>query len=279
MKIGLALSGGGAKGAAHIGVIKAFEENGIKISMIGGTSSGSIVAALYAMGYDTKQILDLFEYFSKSIVEADPKYFIEKVKINKKISIEGIRSGENIEKAVMAAAEYKNLKWIKDLKMPIVIPAVDINKGKKYVFTNYEDLKEETYIHEAEIGKATRASSSFPALFAPFYYLGHQFLDGGILDNIPADEVKNMGADIVISIRFPNKEERGKNVYSILLRTWDVMFNRIAEESLKSSDYILDIDTGKTKVMSINKLKDCYDTGYITAISKMKEIKQICREA
>ena len=75
MKIGLALSGGGVKGAAHIGVIKALEENDIKIDMISGASIGSAVAVLYAMGYNTSEMLRLFNYFSKEILRADPRYF------------------------------------------------------------------------------------------------------------------------------------------------------------------------------------------------------------
>lgn len=74
MKIGLALSGGGVKGAAHIGVIKALEENGIKIDIIGGTSAGSIVATLYAMGYTPNEMLKLFNYFSKMILKGSPRY-------------------------------------------------------------------------------------------------------------------------------------------------------------------------------------------------------------
>ena len=73
MKVGLALAGGGVKGASHIGVIKALQENGIEVDYVGGTSIGSIVASLFAMGYTTEEMLKLFKYFSKTIMKADPK--------------------------------------------------------------------------------------------------------------------------------------------------------------------------------------------------------------
>ena len=73
MKIGLALAGGGVRGAAHIGAIKALEENGIKIDAVAGTSAGSIVAALYGMGYTTEEMIKLFNYFAKSVMAISPK--------------------------------------------------------------------------------------------------------------------------------------------------------------------------------------------------------------
>ena len=76
MKIGLALAGGGVKGAAHIGAIKALEENNIKFSAMAGTSIGSVVASLYSMGYTTEEMLKLFKYFSKGLLKTDPKYLM-----------------------------------------------------------------------------------------------------------------------------------------------------------------------------------------------------------
>lgn len=92
LKVGLALAGGGVRGAAHIGVIKALEENGIIIEAIGGTSSGSIVSALYAMGYSAEEMLSLFNYFAKGIVGAAHKFLFTSIKKNKNFEINGVRS-------------------------------------------------------------------------------------------------------------------------------------------------------------------------------------------
>lgn len=161
MKLGLALAGGGVKGAAHIGVIKALEENGIKVDAVAGTSIGSIVASLYAMGYTTEKMLEIFKYFAKEIMKTDAKHFAGNLRTSKRLLGYGLLSGENTEIALRECAREKQIKNIKDIPMPISIPTVDIVKSKKYVFTN-ADFEEDYYINEALIEKAVRASSSYP---------------------------------------------------------------------------------------------------------------------
>ena len=149
MNIGLALSGGGVKGATHIGVLQALEENEVKISTISGTSIGSIVASLYAMGYTTDEMLKLFKYFAKTILKTDPKYLISNIRTKRSILGEGIISGQAIEDAINECAKLKNIKYIKDITMPIAIPTVDIKTGKEIIFTNANISNE--YIPENEV--------------------------------------------------------------------------------------------------------------------------------
>lgn len=275
MKIGLALSGGGIKGAAHIGVIKALEENNIKIDILAGTSSGSIVAVLYAMGYTIDEIFKLFKEFAKVLVDASPMYFIMNARKNKNFLPEGTRSGENIEIAMKQVGDYKGIKNMRQLKMPIAIPAVDIKTGKEFVFTN-NNTDRENYIKEADISKAVRASCSFPGIYAPCKYKGYKFLDGGVLNNIPADEAKQLGADKVIAIRFPEPmEDVNTSMYTIILRALNIMIDKIADEKLKCSDYILDLNMGKMGILDIRKLDYCYEFGYKKTIENMDIIKKI----
>ena len=197
MKIGLALSGGGIRGIAHAGVLKALEENDIKIDIIGGTSSGSLVATLYALGYSPLYIFFLFKKYAKEMVSIDSSTIFRSVSgfiKNRKLDILGFNKGDVIEKEYNELALRKGAKKISDIEMPIVIPSVDINKSKEYIFTNIipkENNEEITYITEIPIGSAVRASSSFPGIFCPCKYEEYNFLDGGILDNIPVKEVKN----------------------------------------------------------------------------------------
>lgn len=173
MKIGLALAGGGVKGAGHIGVIKALKENGIEVGYIGGTSIGSIIAALYSMNYTSDEMLKLFKYFAKDIMKVDPKYFWTNVKNKQNFIGYGLISGENTEMAINECAQLKNIKNIKDIQMPIVIPTVDIMESKKYVFTNHEyddKFKEDVYINNMTIGKAVRASASYPRNVCSYSY-------------------------------------------------------------------------------------------------------------
>lgn len=161
MKLGLALAGGGVKGAAHIGAIKALEENGIEINAVAGTSIGSIVASLHAMGYKPEKMLEIFKYFAKEIMKTDARHFAGNLKTSRRLFGYGLLSGENTEIALKACAREKGIISIQDITMPISIPTVDIVESKKYVFTN-GNLEGDTYIKEALIEKAVRASSSYP---------------------------------------------------------------------------------------------------------------------
>lgn len=147
MKLGLALSGGGIRGAVHIGVLKALEDNNIKIDIIGGTSSGSLVAALYAMGYSPVHIFHLVKRYGKLIVNIGPGTIINNVGgyiVNRKIKSSGMSDGKVLEELYNELARKKNIYKISDLKMPIVIPATDLTDGKEYIFTNsvpkYKDV-------------------------------------------------------------------------------------------------------------------------------------------
>lgn len=283
MKIGVALSGGGMKGIAHAGALRALEEAGVKVSIIGGTSSGSLVASLYAMGYSPYYIYLLFEQYSKELLKVDTvipviRHFFKR----KKINLVGIRKGELIQKEFNELAKRKNIKTIKDVKMPLVIPSVDLKEAREYVFTNYipekssnkkteeENIleKDVKYIDDITIGTAVRASSSFPGAFCPCEYKGHYFLDGGILDNVPVSEIKKQGADCVIAINFkPDDLEENSNFMDIMMRTIDIMGNRILEPTLKESDFLLTLEPEKMGLFDITRLESSYNYGY----KKMKE--------
>lgn len=275
MKLGIAFSGGGVKGAAHIGVLKALLENNIKIDAVAGTSAGSIVAAMYALGYTPEEMLKLFKYFSKDMLKPNAQEMITSVKNNKSIRLEGAFSSINIELAMKEIAKYKNIENIKELKLPIAIPTVDINTSKKYVFTNYSQ-NEDYYIKDIEIAKAVRASASYPGVYAPFEYKDYRFVDGGVLDNIPADEVKKLGIDKILTIKFVlNKNSKPKGVYNIAMKCVDTIFEGLSRESINISDAIFDIDVSKSTSFSISKIDYCYEQGYKYTIARINEIKDM----
>lgn len=279
MKIGLALAGGGVKGAGHIGVIKALEENGIEIGYIGGTSIGSIVSSLYAMGYSTEEMLKLFKYFAKDVMKVDPKYFWSNVKARKNVVGDGLISGEGIEMAINECAELKKLKTIEDIKMPIVIPTVDIKESKKYIFTNHKfdgHFKEENCIKDILIGKAVRASASYPGMFAPTVFEEHKFVDGGIIDNLPASEVRALGAEKVLSIRFSSEKDIDpKSMLEVVTKSIDLLFEQRTASEVASSDFAITLDLSEASVFNIKKIDYCYEQGYIAAITNMPKIKEM----
>ncbi len=275
MKLGVAFSGGGVKGAAHIGVLKALRENNIKIDAVAGTSAGSIVATLYALGYTEDEMIKLFRYFSKGMLKANPGDVVTNVRTGKGLRLDGAFSSINVELAIKEVAKYKNVSNINELSIPIAIPTVDINTSKKYVFTNYNQ-KEDYYIKDIEIAKAVRASCTYPGVFAPFDYGEYRFVDGGVLDNIPADEVKKLGVDKILTIKFVlNRNSKPRGIYGITMKCVDTIYDGLSREAIENSDYICDIDVSKANVFSIKKIDYCYEEGYKYAISKINEIRKI----
>lgn len=198
----------------------------------------------------------------------------------KKYVYHGLKTGETLEKAYNNIAIRKGIRKIEDItKIPLVIPTVDVKLSKEYIFTNRIPEKCEDksqYITDISIGKAVRASSSFPGVFCPCDFENHKFLDGGVLDNIPVLEVKKQGADKVMAINFKADDiDENSNVMDIAMRTIDIMGNKISEESLEQSDLVLTISTDKTGLLDIEKLDKCYQYGYQAVIENLDKIKEI----
>lgn len=281
MKIGLALSGGGIRGIAHAGVLKALEENNIKIDMIGGTSSGSLVATLYALGYSPYYIYILFKKYADQLTKLNTSSIATGVGnflINKKVSINGLKTGESLEETYNKLALKKGISSINQIKMPIVIPTVDVASSKKYVFTSQvpKGENEDFYITDISVGKAVRASSSFPVVFSPCEYENHLFLDGGAVDNTPALELKKQGANKVISVIFDSDTvTKESNIMDIVMKMVDIMGSKVSEESLNESDYILTIPSDGTGLLETAKIDYCYKSGYNTVIKSIDGIKSI----
>lgn len=281
MKLGIALSGGGIRGIAHAGVLKALEDNHIKIDMIGGCSSGSMIASLYAMGYAPEYIYELFKTYAKDIAALNTKPIISGIQSHfwgKKKTIKGLKDGEPIETLCNKLALKKGIQSMKEISMPIVIPSVDITESKEYVFTNQipketEDTSQ--YITQISVGKAVRASSSFPAVFNPCTVGTHAFMDGGALDNIPVYEVKKQGADKVIAVKFDaDPIDENSNLMDIVMKTIDIMGSKISEESLEMSDMVLNVYTDKVGLLDIKKLDSCYQYGYDCVMQNIEKIRR-----
>lgn len=283
VKLGIALSGGGIRGIAHAGVLKALEENGIQIEAIGGTSSGALIAGLYVLGYSPDDIYRLFKKYAKQIVGMGISPTISKIShiFNKEST--GFRKGEEIEEIFNTLAERKGIYQISQInKIPISIPAVDIKNGKEYIFTNHIPKEKNVYgkyIMDISIGKALRASSSFPAVFCPCDFKEHKFLDGGALNNVPVIEVKKQGVEKVVAVNFKADDITDTSNYmDIAMRAIDLMGNKISEENLKQSDYILTIGTDKTGLLDTKKLDSCYQYGYQATMKEIQKIKEIINE-
>lgn len=279
MSLGLALSGGGVKGAAHIGVLKALEEEKIKIDYIGGTSSGSIVATLYATGYKADEIYYIFKKYCKNIKYVDFRNIIKLffgVIITGTIVIDGLNSGKSINKLINKMCNKKNIYNISNIKMPLVIPSVNMNTGEVICFCSKEVRgfsNSTTFIGDAEIGNAVQASCSFPAVFSPTEFKNIKLVDGGIRENVPWREVELLGADKVISIIFENEIDKHccKNLIDITFRSYELMCKELSKYELNGSNYFIKIKSEKVSLLDMKKIDEFYKLGYNEAKKFLKE--------
>lgn len=276
MRNGLCLAGGGVKGAAHIGAIKALEEVGIKFDYVGGTSSGSIVACLYACGFTAEEMYDIFKKYCKKIKYVDPINIIKLILgliFTRKITIEGLNSGKQIEKLINKVCYKKEIKNITDIKMPLAIPSVSLESGNVICFTSCEfrnkTLDNTIFINDIEIGKAVRASCSYPVVFAPCTYRNSKLVDGGIRENVPWKELKFLGADNVLSIMFEEKGNvvKDKNLVEIASRSIGLLCRELSNYEMQREDNIVRIKSGKVGLLDMSKIDELYQLGYV----QMKE--------
>jgi len=205
-KIGLVLSGGGAKGFAHIGVLEVFEKEGIPIDYIAGTSIGSIIGGLYAIGYNSQQLKAfvtnqewvhlLSDHISRDYKNIFEKYDQDRYLISFKLRTDegislpaGVVEGHNvINKLCELTAKYHEVRDFNEFPIPFACVAADIATGDEVVIRN------------GFLPEAIFASMSIPTIFAPSVIQDKLVVDGGIANNFPADVVKDMGADIIIGV-------------------------------------------------------------------------------
>ena len=283
MNYGICFSGGGIKGAAHIGAIKALEEENLKFNYISGTSSGSIIATLYAAGYSSDEMLKFFKKYAKKIKYVDPKnilILLINLFIKRKIVIKGFNEGTIIERLLNKELNKKNIKNISDIKKELLIPSIDINTGEINVFISKENrakyLDNIIYINNVNIGKAVRASCSYPVVFAPCKINGKQLVDGGLRENVPWKLTKEKGADKVLSIIFDeekNKKNYCKNILEVASNSLGILCHEISNYDLEGADYLLKIKTEKVQLLDYKKIDKLYLKGYEQTKNKIKEIK------
>ena len=281
MEIGLALAGGGIRGIAHAGVLKALDENNIKVKAIGGKSAGSIVATLYAMGYKPYYIYVLFKKYAQEIINISNASLLNglgNLIKSKKVGFSGLNDGIMLEKMFNEIALRKRIRLIEDIKKPLVISTVDIAEAKEYVITNCapRDNLKDNYITEIEVGKAVRASSSFPAFFCPCEFKNHIFMDGGVLDNTPVLPLKQICDKKIIAVNFES-DSVGEDcdVMDVIMKSLDIMGNKISEKSFEQSDLILTIPTDGAGLFDIDKLDKCYQFGYNTVMRNLKKFRDL----
>ncbi len=247
IKIGVAFGSGGAKGMAHLGVLKAFEEEGISFDLVAGTSIGSIVGALYAKGYTSCDMQELL----KEVILND-------MQMTLLFALGMINLKDIINKFTGGA-------YFSDLKKPFKAVAVDLDAGKEVV------------ISEGELATALASSSAIPP-FPPVQAYGKRLVDGAYLNYVPSDVVKEMGADVIIAINLG----AGKDTNQGIKRALDeihpnngVPLTDRSWQCYKYSDFVLEPDLSNFSTSALGGLEEMYEIGYKTAKEKMNKIKEI----
>lgn len=246
--IGLALGGGAAKGYAHIGVIRALEQNGIKAQVITGTSAGSLVGSLYAYGYNYSQLQQI-AYQMDELNLADLT-----------LSRNGLVKGTRLQQFV--DSKVKNTP-LQKLKTRFVAVATDMDSGQSIGFNN------------GSTGVAVRASCSIPNIFMPVTMNGHRYVDGGLSAPVPVSYARKEGANFIIAVDITARPKAGQSGFvSNLDQTINIMGVKLLEQQLKQADVVITPDISQLSSFSFDKKKQAIDLGYQATILQMPLIKQ-----
>ena len=206
--IGVAFSGGGLQGIAHIGAVQALYELGIHPQYVSGTSSGAAMAAIVAMGCDSDEMKRVAKKHWKTLAEIDNGLIFKSLAqliLNKKIQKDGIKSGELIEDVIRDIMNEKGITGFENLPINLSICTVDTLTTDECIFTTKEENLENEHIHYitgAPLETAVRASMSFPAIYTTCPYDKYNFIDGGSKDNLPVKILRDMGVGKVLAIGF-----------------------------------------------------------------------------
>lgn len=246
-KTGLVLSGGGARGFAHLGVIQALNERGIYPDVISGTSAGAIIGVLYADGHTPEEILRLMDGSSRLdfMRPALPR--------------EGLLQINGISRILKASLRSKNFA---ELRIPLFVAATDLNNGKA------------VYFSEGEILDPVIASASIPVVFQPVKINEISYVDGGVLDNLPLRPIENKCRILIGSFVNPvGYMQKISGLINIAERTFMLsMSKEIFEKAKKFDLFIAPLELKNYKILDPEKAAELFWIGYKATNEKLKEI-------
>ena len=275
-KIGVAFEGGGALGLAHIGVLQWFEEHRIPVDYIAGTSMGGLVGGMYATGLRVNELKELVSTLDwDKILSGLPDYrdlayrrkedlatFQNYLDFGWKKGIAapgGLNSGQEVSYVVDRIALPYGDGSFDNLPIPFRCVATDLSTGNPHVFDN------------GSLGLALRSTMSLPAIFSPVKRNGGIYADGGLLNNMPVDVVKRMGADVVVAVYLsgePFDPKTSDSLFSVLGRSLGVMIAANEMHNIETADVLITADLAKYTAMSYNDGEKIVQQGYDGAAKK-----------
>ena len=258
-KLGLALGSGGARGVAHLGLIKALEDAGIEIDCIAGCSMGAVVGGVYASGGSVERMYEVVKRVKKrDIISINPAALFEM----------GILKSGKVFKML---DEHLATKNIEDFPIKFCCIATDILSGKMHLFDR------------GDAALAIQASSTIPAVFAPVKYEDKLLIDGGCTCRVPIKQVKDMGADVVIAmdvlVNSSQPVDEVKGILNVILRAFDIMDAQNAASSLqrdgKYCDLFLEPEMKGISPYAVKDLNRAFEEGYLLTKKNMAKIKSL----
>lgn len=278
---GLCLSGGGIKASAHIGALKALEEEGIRFECVSGASSGSIIATMYALGYNSDEMWGMFQIYCKKIKYVD---WINVFKIivglvfERKIIVNGLNRGKIVEKIMKEICMEKGIYKINEIRMPLAIPMVDLQNGTVYIASSKENrgllLDNTEFITDIPIETAIRASCSFPGVFSPCEYNGLQLIDGGTRENLPWKPLKQIGADEVYGISFDTiykNDDCCDSLIDVAERAMELQGRELSMYEKEGINKEIRIQSKKVSLLDSSKIYELYRIGYQQTKNQIKK--------
>ncbi|MGO0061792.1 patatin-like phospholipase family protein [Brevibacillus fluminis] len=249
-KIGLALGSGGARGFAHIGVLKVLEEHQIEVDFLAGSSMGSLVAAFYANGIKP----DMME---KLALNLKRKHWLDVIVPNL-----GFVAGQKIKELIRLLTHGKN---IEQLNIPLAIVATDIERGERVVFT------------KGPIDQAVRASISIPGIFVPEKVNGRLLVDGGVIDRVPITVARELGADIVIAVDVAqfDTQIQVNSIFEVIAQAIDVMEREILRHRIVSADLVIRPDVGQYSSIAYSGIQEIIAEGERCAREHVEKIIEL----
>ncbi len=250
-KVGLVLGGGAARGFAHVGVIRVLEREKIPIDLIVGTSVGSLVGAIYA---DKKNSFEL-EWTAFSLEEKDlfDYTFISPT--------QGFVRGERIEEFVLKKVSARELQ---QLKIPLTVVATDIQNGELVT------------LQTGSVARAVRASSAIPGIFIPVRNQGKLLVDGGVLNNVPVDVARKLGAEVVIAVNLGGgrKAAQVNNIFDAIIQSLHLMAIESTEARLKNADVVIEPQVSHIGLIDFSRKKELLTLGIQAAEQALPRLRE-----
>ncbi len=283
--IGIAFSGGGLQGIAHIGAVQALYELGIRPQFVSGTSSGAAMASIVAMGCTAEEMKEIAKKHWQTLAEIDNGLIFKSLAqfiLNKKVQKDGIKSGELISDVIKEIMDERNIKGFRDLPINLSICTVDTLTTDECIFTTEDEHLENEHIHyisDAPLEIAVRASMSFPAIYTTCTYDKYNFIDGGSKDNLPVKILRDMGVGKVLAIGFDilnyDPDAGLDGLIKVIWRALDVYSIDGTRKSMKMADYAVEINNKNTQLFSIDNVDETIQEGYDAIMEHKDEILRI----